>query len=479
MSVTLYWHRHDLRLSDNPALVYAATQGAVQPVFILDDTGHNPFHYGGSSAWWLHHALCDLQKSYQDKGISLLFLKGDPHILILHIAQQINATHLVWNRRYDPYGIAQDKILKQSCNAQNILAHSFNSHLLCEPWQIQTKSNTPYRVFTPFWRALSAQDILIAPETPAPDHITPIENSITGLHLDDLNLHPRNPDWSQSLQPHWQINENAAHDMLHEFLDHTAQHYTAMRDFPAQEGTSRLSPYLAFGQISPRTIWYAIKEYAITSGNPSFGHDVLRQLAWREFSYHLLYHYPHTPTEPLNASFRQMIWDGTDDLYKAWCAGRTGYPLIDAGMRQLWQTGIMHNRVRMVVASFLVKNLLRPWQDGAAWFWDTLVDADLANNTMGWQWVAGCGADAAPFFRIFNPILQSKKFDADGAYIRRYVPELASLPNQYIHAPWLAPASALAQANITLGHHYPHPVIDIGQSRDKALSRYKQMNAQK
>jgi deoxyribodipyrimidine photo-lyase len=479
MAVTLYWHRHDLRLSDNPALSYAVAHGAVQPVFILDDTGRNSWIYGGASAWWLHHSLIALQKSYADKGASLLLLEGDPEILIPQLAQQINAEYIVWNRRYDPYGITQDTTLKELCTTESTQVKSFNSHLLCEPWNIQTKTHTPYRVFTPFWRALSTQSVTFPPLHDTPDTITPITHKLSGLSIDDLKLHPHDPDWSYSLQPHWQISEEATQTILSDFLDNGATDYSNLRDYPDQDGTSRLSPYLAFGQISPRTIWYSVKEHGAALGHFSFGDDILRQLAWREFSYHLLYHYPHTPTEPLNGSFSKMQWDHAPDLYASWCKGQTGFPLIDAGMRQLWQTGYMHNRVRMVVASFLVKNLLCAWQDGAAWFWDTLVDADLANNTMGWQWVGGCGADAAPFFRIFNPVLQSKKFDAAGGYICRYVPELAKLPEKYIHIPWLAPESVLQQAGVTLGQNYPHPIIDLGHSRDKALSRYKDMTAQK
>ncbi|HEY1096653.1 MAG TPA: deoxyribodipyrimidine photo-lyase [Alphaproteobacteria bacterium] len=476
MSSTLYWHRHDLRLGDNPALSFAVEQGAVQPVFILDTTNDNPWPYGAASKWWLHHSLESLQESYKKAGVALLLLAGDPVKILPKLLRDTKATCVVWNRRYDAYGIAQDKFLKESLPAE---VKSFNGNLLLEPWQIKTKTGENYKVFTPFWRALSAQSISIDPLAGTPHQIKPFSPPPEGLNLNDLDLRPTKPDWAKSFEPHWTIGETEAQQKLDKFLDNTVIAYKDGRDFPAQDDTSRLSPHLAFGEISPRQIWYATqaqlsahkKNAAYTTNADHF----LREVAWREFAYHLLYQYPDTPTEPLYPKFKAMKWKKSKKHWDSWTKGQTGYPIVDAGMRQLWQTGYMHNRVRMIVASFLIKDLMIAWQDGATWFWDTLVDADLANNTLGWQWTAGCGADASPYYRIFNPGLQSAKFDKNGDYIRTYVPELAKLPAKYIHEPWKAPPLILKEAGVILGKDYPEPIIDHATARDYALQAFKEL----
>lgn len=476
--VVLYWHRNDLRLSDNPALHHAIETGSVQPVFILDTTSKNKWGYGGASTWWLHHSLAALQESYHTLGVTLLLQSGDPEDILPKLAKTLGATHVVWNRCYEPYAIKRDTHLKKTLTDHGLDVSSHNANLLIEPWNIQTKGKTPFKVFTPFWRTLSDSSPQFDPLTPRPRKIPTVTHTIKSEKLSDWNLLPTKPNWAKSFEPVWEIGEQAAQKQLKHFLSDAAGHYKTERDFPAKEGVSRMSPHLAFGEISPRQIWYtaqdAIKEHK--SGSTYRGHAdaFLRQIGWREFSYHLLYHFPTTPTQPLYEQFKDFPWTYHKKHWTAWTTGQTGYPIVDAGMRQLWQTGWMHNRVRLIVASFLIKDLHISWQDGSEWFWDTLVDADLANNTMGWQWTAGCGADASPYYRIFNPMLQSAKFDPSASYIRTYVPEIAALPDKYIHAPWDAPADVLKEAGITLGKTYPKPIVDHGVERDKALALLKE-----
>lgn len=479
--VVLYWHRTDLRLGDNPALRAAITMGNVQPVFILDTTDHGTWGYGGASKWWLHHSLASLQESYQKLGVTLLLQSGDPEKLLPKLAKTLNATHIVWNRRYEPAHIKQDSAIKKQLSDDGLTVDSFNGNLLAEPWTIQTKSKTPFKVFTPFWRTLSESSPAFDPLTPHPRKMTAPSHAINSDTLADWGLLPTQPNWAKSFEPVWEIGEQAAQKRLDYFLSDAAGHYKTERDFPAKDGTSRMSPHLAFGEISPRQIWYAAQD-AITqhASNPAYRAQVdafVRQIGWREFSYHLLYHFPTTPTEPLYEQFKDFPWSYHKKHWAAWTTGQTGYPIVDAGMRQLWQTGWLHNRVRLIVASFLIKDLHISWQDGSEWFWDTLVDADLANNTMGWQWTAGCGADASPYYRIFNPMLQSAKFDPTAAYIREFVPELANLPDKYIHAPWDAPDDVLTEAGVTLGKTYPKPIVDHFAERDKALALLKEFKS--
>ena len=473
--VTLYWHRNDLRLGDNPALHHAAENGSVQPVFIYDDTGRD-WGYGGASQWWLHHSLSALQAAYRKHGITLLLRKGQAETLIPQLANDLQATEIVWNRRYEPHAIAQDTAIKTALTETGRHVESFNGHLLIEPWHIFTKAKTPFKVFTPFWRTLMASDMQIAPVMPTPDTIKPVKHNVKSDALKDWHLLPTKPNWAAGFT--WDIGEDAAQNALAEFLDDAAGHYKTERDFPSINGTSRLSPHLAFGEISPRQIWYATraaqKVHKISTTFRDSSDAFLRQIGWRDFAYHLLYHFPQTVTEPMYAQFKNFPWRDDPNGFTAWKTGRTGYPIVDAAMRQLWQTGWMHNRMRLVTASFLIKDLGLSWQSGSEYFWDTLLDADLANNSLGWQWVAGCGADASPYYRIFNPILQSAKFDKDGDYIRAFVPEIAALPDKYIHAPWTAPDDVLQKAGIVLGKHYPKPIVDHGIARDRALALLKE-----
>lgn len=471
---TLVWFRLDLRLADNPALQAALARGQpVIPVFIWSPEEEAPWPPGAASRWWLHHSLNELDRSLRKYGSRLILRRGPSLAVLRRLAKETGAQAIFWNRRYEPALIARDERIEESLRNEGLVVHSFNSALLFEPWTLKTAAGKPFQVFTPFWRACLAM-----PEAPAPVKMPRKLRSPArwpaSEPLDALALLPKF-DWAAGLRTAWQPGEAGARLQLRRFVRSALADYPARRDFPAQPGASRLSPHLHFGEIGPRQIRHALRKAAASSPTERVRHAVpsyLRQLGWREFAYHLLFHFPHTTDRPLRSEFAGLEWRRNRATLRAWQRGRTGYPLVDAGMRELWATGWMHNRVRMVVASFLVKDLLLPWQQGARWFWDTLVDADLANNTLGWQWSAGCGADAAPFFRIFNPVTQSEKFDARGDYIRRWIPELAQLPARWLHQPWRAPAEALRGADIVLGKTYPKPVVNHSEARRRALGAF-------
>ncbi|MBK9777768.1 MAG: deoxyribodipyrimidine photo-lyase [bacterium] len=460
----IHWFRQDLRLADNPALHRAAAAGRVLPVFVLDDVNAGSLRRGAASRWWLHHSLAALDRSLQGR---LVLLRGDALDLVPALAAQVGAAAVHWNRCYEPWRIARDTKLKEKLAAQGVAAVSTNGSLLWEPWDVSNAAGKPYQVFTPFYRkgCLNAG----APRMPLslPEPLALAGPPAGALPLAALELLPR-IRWDRQLEPHWKIGEEAATGRLASFLAGGLRGYREGRDFPARPHTSRLSPALHFGEVSPNQLWYGA--HAGAEG-PDLDH-FLNELAWREFSYALLYHHPTLPTDNLQPSFDAFPWDDEETLLRAWQRGGTGIPFVDAGMRELWQTGWMHNRVRMVTGSFLVKNLLLHWHHGEAWFRDCLVDADLAANSASWQWVAGCGADAAPYFRIFNPVLQGRRFDPDGAYTRRFVPELAGLPDRWLFAPWEAPAAVLQAAGVTLGENYPRPVVDLAVSRQRALAAY-------
>lgn len=473
-SLTLYWHRLDLRLADNPALCAAAAKGAVVPVYILPDANDTRWAMGGASRWWLHHALTDLTASYAKHGVKLILRRGEPLRVLQELIAETGAKVVMWNRCYEPASIKRDSHIKEALQQQGLEVTSHKSSLLFEPWEIKNKAGEFFKVYTPFSKTCYAT-ANIADSLPVPK-ITPYSGVLRSDQLAAWALLPTQPDWSGGMQAFWQVGEQAAHQRLRDFIGLALSGYKERRNNPDADTTSRLSPYLAFGQISPRQIWHAI-QYIIAEGKypaADTGH-FLNELLWREFSYHLLYHFPALPEQPMNAAFAAFPWEADAGLLRRWQRGETGYPIVDAGMRQLWQTGWMHNRVRMIVASFLVKDLRIPWQAGEAWFWDTLVDADLANNSASWQWVAGCGADAAPYFRIFNPVLQGQKFDPKGDYVRHYVPELAALPAEIIHAPWTASPDILAKAGVKLGKNYPEPMVDHAKARDLAMAAYQKI----
>ena len=461
---SLLWFRQDLRLADNPALTAACTTGEVLPIYIYD--ANQPWPMGAASRWWLHHSLKALDDQLKRLGgHGLTILHGNPQKLMPALISKHDIVSVFWNRCYEPYAISRDTAIKAGLLESGTEVHTFNASLLHEPWTIKTQTGNLFRVFTPFWNSLRTKPL------PTPLSTPPHAKFIAGqgVPLESLNQLPT-INWDKDFYNHWTPGEHGARTRWRTFMAESLQHYATGRDRPDQSNTSRLSPPLHFGEISPRQLWFE----ADNVSGPNL--DKFRsELAWRDFSYHLLYHFPNLPTENFQPRFNGFPWVENDIHLKSWQRGQTGYPIVDAGMRELWHTGYMHNRVRMIVASFLVKHLRLLWQHGAQWFWDCLLDADLASNSASWQWVAGCGADAAPYFRIFNPVLQGEKFDPMGAYVKRWVPELADLPAKYLHAPWAAPKDILSRAGVVLGKTYPNPIVDHTTARNEALAAFKAM----
>ncbi len=461
-----------LRLDDHPALSKAAESGApVVPLYILDDDGAGQWKLGGARRWWVRQSLEALQKSLGALGSALVLRTGDFTEQVTAVAEATGAGAVYLTRGYSPTERKQEEALRGWCESMSVECRRFAGNLLIEPEHVRNKTGGVYEVFSPFWRR--ACELIDATEPlPAPEALKAPAVWPESARIEDLRLDPEPAHWAESLAAFWTPGEAAAHDRLHAFLEGPSPNYKADRDKPGVDATSRLSPYIANGEISPRRIWF--EGHKKMADHPAGRKGVdwfLREVGWREFSNHLLFHFPALPEQPLKPRFADFPWrEGHDAVVGAWQKGQTGYPIIDAGMRQLWQIGWMHNRVRMIVASFLVKDMLWHWRTGEDWFWDTLVDADLANNSASWQWVAGCGADAAPYFRIFNPVTQGEKFDPDGDYIRTYVPELAEMPNDYIHKPFEAPAGVLALAGVKLGDTYPKPVLDRKPARERALA---------
>jgi deoxyribodipyrimidine photo-lyase len=467
---SLIWFRKDLRLADNPALQAAAQHGGpIFPVFIWEPTEDRAWQPGAASRWWLHQSLRELDSSLRQLSSRLLVRQGPTLRTLEELLEQTGATAVYWNRCYEPAIVERDARIKTTLRQRGVLAESFNSSLLFEPWEVQTQAGKPHQVFTAFWKACQVQPAPAKP-LPVPAILAVPRRWPDSLQLSELQLEPI-PDWAGGIRETWLPGERGASKQWEQFLSAALARYPAARDRPDQRGTSRLSPHLHWGEISVRAIWATLDCHRDSESVRVF----VRELGWREFAYHLLFLFPHTPEQPLRKEFAAFPWKSDRDQVKAWQRGRTGFPIVDAGMRELWHTGWMHNRVRMIVASFLVKDLLIPWQEGAGWFWDTLVDADLANNTLGWQWTAGCGADAAPYFRIFNPVIQGEKFDPAGDYVRYWVPELARLDNKWLHKPWEAPHGVLAKAGIELGRDYPRPIIDHAEARSRALIALQQV----
>ncbi len=463
------WFRRDLRLTDNPALAWAArTQRPVVPVFLLDDDQPGRRPPGGASRWWLHGSLEALQTSLDGLSSRLTLRRGAADTVLGQLVHETGAADIVWSRLYDPDTIQRDKSIKARFAGSGVTARSFNAGLLFEPWTVRSGKGEPYRVFTPFWRRC-LQEELDAPTDSPPAALSAPSAWPRSDDLDDWRLRPGTPDWAAGLRAAWRPGEAGAGDVLDTFLATGVDRYSKDRDLPGTTGTSRLSPHLHFGEIGPRQIAAALKPMAGPAGRDAF----LRQLGWREFSHHLLYHNPDMADTNLRSGFDAMPWRSDPDALRRWQRGQTGYPLVDAGMRELWTTGWMHNRVRMVTASFLTKHLLLDWRLGENWFHDTLVDADWANNSTGWQWVAGCGADAAPYVRVFNPVAQSRRFDPEARYLRKWLPELAHLPDDLIHAPWQASEAELGKADIRLGADYPHPIVDHAAARARALDAWR------
>lgn len=447
----------------------------VLPVYILDEETPADWRPGGASRWWLHESLERLSAGLADLGAPMLLQRGSAESVLPELVRDMGAGAVYWNRCYEPYAVDRDSRIKTSLKSQGVEVESFNAGLLFEPWEVRNQSGNRYRAFTPFWKACLRLPEPAAPVA-APERLLACDGAPSGDRLADWRLQPTKPDWAGGLRESWVPGEAGARDRLHDFIDTALSGYAERRDLPAVDATSRLSPYLHFGEISPRTIWHTVSHRA-AEGDAALPDKAvgkfLSEIGWREFSYHLLFNFPGLPERNLRPEFDDFPWHDDAARLRAWQQGQTGYPIVDAGMRQLWHTGWMHNRVRMVVASFLIKDLLIDWRHGEAWFWDTLVDADLANNAASWQWVAGSGADAAPYFRIFNPVLQGERFDPDGVYVRHWVPELSALPDSHIHRPWTAPDAMLLQSDVKLGETYPNRIVDHGMARDRALAAYK------
>jgi deoxyribodipyrimidine photo-lyase len=472
----ILWFRQDLRLADNQALQAAVDAGQpILPIYILDDDNAGDWRMGAASRWWLHQSLTSLNKSLQGR---LRFFLGNAKTVLPRLVREVGADLVLWNRCYEPWRIARDTEIKEKLQSNTISVRSFNGSVLWEPPNTNKPDGTPYRVFTPFYRRGCLQNG-IPPRQPLPEpaSLNLFEES-HGIALDELALMPE-INWYEEIAEEWSPGEDGAASRLVEFLASGLANYDDGRNRPDQRYVSRLSPHLHFGEISPNQAWFAVQDKFSGKELSPDADRFLSELGWREFSYNLLYNEPSLPTKNLQRKFDNFPWLDDEERLSRWQRGQTGYPIVDAGMRELWQTGYMHNRVRMIVGSFLVKNLRLHWLHGARWFWDTLVDADLASNSASWQWIGGCGADAAPYFRIFNPVTQGKKFDPAGLYVRRFVPELASVPDKYLHNPWEAPEPVLDEAGVALDGNYPKPVVDLKTSREGALAAFKSLSPKK
>ncbi|MEM8800266.1 MAG: deoxyribodipyrimidine photo-lyase [Pseudomonadota bacterium] len=476
------WFRHDLRLDDQYAVATAAhIKAGVTGVYILDEGGRDDWKFGGASRWWLHHTLERLAKALSERGSSLVLARGNPRDIFASLLEALGPVSILATAHDGPFDRKREEDVASLAKETGGVFHLVGHNRLYPTGTITTNAGTPYKVFTPFWRSIGERGEMPNP-IDAPGSFPVSEGWAEkvaewerehGDRLGDWQLLPTAPNWAEGFNELWQPGEAGAREQLDRFLEHDGpQHYGDERDRPDKSATSQLSPHLSFGEISPRRVW---AETMGRFGNRS--EPFLRQLGWRDFSWELVRHNPDFMDVNWRSEFDHFEWEQNDEALTAWKKGKTGYPIVDAGMRQLWQTGWMHNRVRMIVASFLIKDLLIHWREGELWFWDTLVDADLGNNAAGWQWVAGSGADASPFFRIFNPVSQGEKFDPEGAYVRKFVPELKNLPQKYIHAPWTAPARVLADAGVKLGADYPKPIVDHKAARERALEAYKSIKA--
>jgi len=467
-NINVMWFRQDLRLADNPALSKALEDGKTLPIFIFDNVNSKEYINGAASKWWLHHSLTKLNKSLKSK---LCFFIGNPIDILNEINNKLKISNIFWCRCYEPWRIKRDKKIKKYFNDQNINVNTLNGSLLWEPWNIAKKDGTPYKVFTPYYRkgCLNSDKPRMPLPVPNLSNLISIENY--GLNIDDLDLMPKQ-NWYSKMTSLWSPGEEGGLNKIEEFISNGLNNYKEGRNFPSNQNVSQLSPHLHFGEVSPNQVWYRAKTKEGKLGIKKDLDHFLSELGWREFSFNLLYHFPFLPKENLQKKFDNFPWDNDKDKLKKWQRGLTGYPIVDAGMQELWQTGYMHNRLRMVVGSFLVKNLLLHWHHGERWFWDCLIDADLASNSAGWQWIAGSGADAAPYFRIFNPITQGQKFDPEGRYTRKYLPVLRNMPDKFLFNPWEAPEDVLKSADVKLGDNYPLPIVEIGSSRQKALEAF-------
>lgn len=468
---TIVWFRKDLRVHDHPALAEAAAEGEVLPVYVLPEK-----ETLSACDWWTRESLAILMDRLEALGSPLKLMEGDPLDVFVRLSAETGAEALYFNGQVDPVSRSEETALLQEGSLNHLRIRRFVPDMMLDPDTLLTKSGTPFKVFGAFWKAFQQQTVPWP--VPVPESLSPWpEADVESAILKDSRLSGES-GWEEKFLRYWSPGENGSFVRWEAFRDNGIQDYKVKRDYPGIDGTSRLSGFLASGNMSIRALWHAVRR-AEEEGDVLQPEPFLRQLAWREFAYYQLYHFPSITDESLRPEFRKFPWRSDADGLATWKAGRTGYPLVDAGMRELWETGTMHNRVRMVAASFLIKHLLIDWRTGAEYFKETLADYDIANNTLGWQWVAGSGFDAAPYFRIFNPITQGKKFDAAGTYIRRWVPELASLPDDAIHEPAAADPEVLEEAGVILGSTYPEPIVDHTAARKRALAAYDSIKGQK
>lgn len=463
------WFRKDLRLADNPSLNFLNESGLpILNIFIYDDVSCGSKNIGEASKVWLFNALKSLDIQLEK---NLVFFKGNAIDVFKYLIKNFDVKNVSWNRCYEPWSIERDKKIKSFLKNSMINVKTFNGSLLWEPWNILKDDGSPYRVYSPYYKrgCLNSQK----PRYPIKaKKIKYFSGKINSLKLEQLDLLPQK-SWVNTIISNWDISEKGAHKKKSFFLKNGLKNYKLGRNFPSENNTSFLSPYIHWGIISPNTLWYECESY---NENEIYTDDIghfKSELGWREFSYYLLYHFPKLNTENFQLKFNNFPWIENKNFLSKWQIGMTGYPIIDAGMRELRQTGFMHNRVRMIVGSFLVKNLLIDWREGENWFWNNLFDADLANNSAGWQWVAGSGADAAPYFRIFNPISQGLKFDYDGKYTKKFVPELKKIPTKFLFSPWDLSKEELTKYEVKLGYDYPNPIVNLKESREKALLAFK------
>ncbi len=465
--ISIHWFRQDLRLNDNTSLNYLSKNNhKIVCIFIYDEINCEK-NFGEAGKVWLHQSLDYLNKKL---GNRLVFFRGNPIDIFSKILDIYNVKEICWNRCYEPWRIKRDSRIKESLK-KKVKIKTFNASLLWEPWEILKNDGSPYKIFTPFYKRGCLNHS--PPRKPYSEKISFFNHSLKSLDLNQLGL-LNNRIWENNLVKDWKIGESYAYDLMNSFFLDGVHEYSEGRNYPNKKNVSRLSPYLHWGQISVNTLWYEVEKSKWDVGKENM--EIFKsELGWREFFYNLMYHFPEIQSKNLQKKFDNFPWQTNTKFLDLWKKGLTGFPIVDAGMRELWDTGYMHNRVRMITGSFLVKNLLLHWHNGEKWFWDCLFDADYASNSASWQWVAGTGTDSTPYFRIFNPVTQGKKFDPTGDYIKRFIPELRKVPIKYLFEPWLCPENISEEIGFKIGRDYPKPVVDVKDSRQKALEAFSSL----
>ena len=470
-SIGIHWFRLDLRLNDNPSLDQLLNEvDTVIPIYIYDEN----IDIGQASKCWLEKSLESLNNDLNKFNSKLYVFRGGPKKIINEIIKSTNISNFNWNRLYDKHSIKRDKEIKSFLINKSITCNTFNGYLLSEPWDIKNKSGNCFKIFTPFWK--TNFETLLDKKlnlSSAKKYKFYNKDIYLNLKIDELKLNVPQKEWMRKILSHWKIGEKAAESKIKDFIKTKLYNYGIGRDRPDIELTSKISPHLHFGEISPQRIFAEVTKSKIDENNKR---KYLSEIGWRDFSYNLLFNYPEMNEFPIKSKFENFTWLKDKNTLITWQLGETGIPIVDAGMKELYKMGWMHNRVRMIVGSFLTKNLLFHWKDGERWFFDTLVDADIGSNSAGWQWISGSGADASPYFRIFNPILQGKKFDPNGEYVKKFIPALDKIPEKYIHSPWEMSIDEQEKYNFLLGRDYPEPIVDLSDTRKRALAAFKSIS---